>query len=116
MSESPNEPRHQPLELTVHESAEILRSDPKTRLLDVRQPWEREIARLEGSEILDEAVATDLLASGDRDARYIFMCHHGIRSLNAAAHFAQQGFKNVYSMSGGIHAWSLEVDPSIPTY
>jgi rhodanese-related sulfurtransferase len=46
----------------------------------------------------------------------VFVCHHGVRSLDAAAFFAGHGFQNVRSMNGGIDAWSLEVDPELPRY
>ena len=52
----------------------------------------------------------------DRDALIVFQCHHGIRSQNAAEYFRQQGFTNLCNLQGGIDAWSLQVDPSVPRY
>ena len=51
-----------------------------------------------------------------KDTPLVFMCHHGRRSFQAASHFLELGFRNVYNMAGGIDAWSSEVDPSVPTY
>ncbi|MBI1785665.1 hypothetical protein HYR69_11030 [Candidatus Sumerlaeota bacterium] len=103
-------------ELSPDEVRELLKADPSIRLLDVRQDFEMQIARIERAEQLTESLANELLAHGDRNAPYIFMCHHGVRSYSAAAFFAEHGFTNVASMSGGIHAWSTTIDPAIPTY
>ena len=51
-----------------------------------------------------------------KDAPIVFYCHLGQRSLDAASYFAGHGFTNVRSMSGGIEAWALQVDPSVPLY
>ena len=85
-------------------------------LIDVREPWEREIVSLSGSVPLDEALIENLLKGGSRDTRLVFLCHHGVRSLNAAAFFAAQGFSEVYSVEGGIAAWAERIDPSLAQY
>lgn len=103
-------------ELSVAEVFAILRDDPATRVLDVREPWEREIASIPATELLTPELTQRLLDEGEREARYVFYCHHGIRSLQAAAFFASHGFKNAKSMRGGIHAWSTEIDASVPQY
>lgn len=87
----------------------------KVHLYDVRTPGEREIARIEPSVLLDEAARTEILGL-PRDTPLVFYCHHGVRSHAAADHFLQQGFKNVASLTGGIEAWSNEVDRSVPRY
>lgn len=85
-------------------------------MIDVRESWERETACIAGTELLTQELLDELIERGDREARYIFICHHGVRSLSAAAFFAQHGFKSVQSMRGGIHAWSAEIDPTVPMY
>jgi len=85
------------------------------RLYDVRTERERDIASIDGSIFLD-GPAQDDLASLDRNTTLVFQCHHGIRSKSAAEHFLSQGFKNVYNLTGGIEAWSSEVDPKVPRY
>ncbi|MBL8603379.1 MAG: Grx4 family monothiol glutaredoxin [Myxococcales bacterium] len=83
--------------------------------IDVRTPEEREIAHIEGSRLLDPVFEHELLAA-DRALPLVFVCHHGVRSLAAAEHFASLGFQKVYNLQGGIDAWSVTVDPSVPRY
>ena len=84
-------------------------------LVDVRNQWERDLARIEGSRLLDQPYHDRLLAL-DRNTAIVFQCHHGIRSQHAAEYFRRQGFRNLYNLSGGIDAWSALVDPSVPRY
>ena len=84
-------------------------------LVDVRTPDERAIAAIDGSHLLDRAYH-DALLQRDRDTPIVFMCHHGIRSRQAAEYFRDQGFTNLYNLSGGIDAWSALVDPTVPRY
>jgi monothiol glutaredoxin len=111
---NPNEaPRVRPM--SASELKARIDSGEKPRILDVRTPEEREIAQIEGAELLDQDAAKKLLEL-DRDTLLVFHCHHGPRSQRAAEHFVSQGFKNVYNLSGGIDAWSLDVDPDVPRY
>jgi monothiol glutaredoxin len=84
------------------------------QFFDVRTPAERERATL-GARLLDESAMQDIDAL-ERDVPLVFHCHHGGRSQAAAERFAQAGFREVYNLAGGIDAWSLQVDPSIPRY
>jgi monothiol glutaredoxin len=65
--------------------------------------------------LLDDALMQEL-SSADRDATLVFHCHHGMRSQRAAEQFVAQGFRSVYNLTGGIDAWSLDVDPDVPRY
>lgn len=112
----PQSPSSLPPELSVEEVAALVRDRAPIRLIDVRQPWEREIVSLRGSELLDEALVERLLKRADPPARLIFVCHHGVRSLNAAAFFMAQGLTDVWSMAGGMAAWAERIDPSLPQY
>jgi len=103
-------------EIDVRRLAELLGDSSAIPLLDVRETWEREVAHLPQSEMLDEAKAKALIEGGDRKLPLYFICHHGIRSLSAAQFFASHGFEKVYSVAGGIDAWSREIDPEMPTY
>lgn len=105
-----------PPELSVEEVARLLENEFQMTLIDVREPWEREIVSLAASIPLDEALVERLLKGGDRDSRLVFLCHHGVRSLNAAAFFAAQGFNDVYSVAGGIAAWAERIDQSLAQY
>src|SRR5262245_39061106 len=84
-------------------------------LIDVRTEDERAFARIEGSRLLDQACHDDLLAM-DRDTPIVFQCHHGVRSQGAAEYFLRHGFRRLYNLQGGIDAWSVLVDPSVPRY
>ncbi len=84
-------------------------------LLDVRTPGERAMARIEGSRLLDQALHDELMQM-DRHTPLVFQCHHGMRSQAAAEYFQRAGFKRLYNLQGGIEAWSLQVDPSVPRY
>ena len=84
-------------------------------LIDVRTPHERAIATIEGSQLLDQASYDALIKMG-RETALVFSCHHGERSRQAARHFAELGFENVYNVADGIEGWSLNVDPSVRRY
>lgn len=84
-------------------------------LLDVRTREERDIARIEGSQRLDEDVR-GTLEELDRASTIVFVCHHGVRSRAAAEHCVRMGFRDVWNVEGGIDAWSQRVDPSVPRY
>lgn len=87
-------------------------------LLDVRQPNEYAYCRLEPSEHipLHELPGRWEELDVPADALVVVYCHHGVRSLSGAAILMQAGIKNVASMSGGIEAWSLLVDPTVRRY
>jgi rhodanese-related sulfurtransferase len=93
----------------------MLESGAPLELVDVRTEEERAIAMIEGSRLLDQSYH-DALLLRDRDTPLVFQCHHGVRSQHAAEYFREQGFRNLYNLRGGIDAWSLFVDPSVPRY
>ena len=103
------------LEISVAETAELLRKG-EIKLLDVRTPEEYAIAHVEGSVLLDQALAQEIVNTWPQDSALVMMCHHGVRSLDAAAYLRGHGFKNTRSMTGGIDAWSSLVDRSVPRY
>jgi len=84
-------------------------------LMDVRTPEERTIACIDGSRLLDRDGHAYLM-SLDRETTIVFQCHHGIRSQAAAEYCLREGFRNLFNLTGGIEAWSLEVDPDLPRY
>ena len=85
-------------------------------LLDVREPWENSLAKLEGSVLVPLGTLPQSLSRLDRNAEIIAYCHHGMRSADATGFLLQQGFPNVKNLVGGIDAWSIQVDGSIPRY
>ncbi len=85
-------------------------------LLDVREPWEHALAKLEGSVLIPLGTLPQSLGKLDRDAEIIAYCHHGMRSADATGFLLQQGFGNVKNLVGGIDAWSVQVDGSVARY
>ena len=103
---------------------EITPADVKARLdrgeklvfIDVREPWENQLCRIEGAQLVPlGSLAASLQTLPDVD-EVICYCHHGMRSLDAAAWLRFQGIKKAKSLSGGIERWSLEIDPKVPRY
>jgi|SRR6266850_302627 len=103
---------------------EITPADVKARLdrgeslvfVDVREPWEHQVCKIEGARLIPlGSLAASLQSLPDVD-EVICYCHHGIRSLDAAAWLRFQEIEKAKSLAGGIERWSLEVDPNIPRY
>ena len=103
------------IEITPQETAELLRQG-RIKLLDVRSPEEYEIAHVAGSVLVDQALAQEIMQTWSRDTPIVTICHHGMRSLDAAAYLRGHGFLNTKSMRGGIDAWAEQIDPSLPRY
>jgi monothiol glutaredoxin len=101
-------------QMTVQELAEHLKSGAVT-LVDIRGESERAHATIEGALVLDRP-AMEKLEAMPKDSRLAFLCHHGNSSMGAAEYFRKQGFTDVNNVAGGIHAWSMEIDDSVPTY
>lgn len=94
--------------------------DGQVQLLDVREGWELDSARLQlpGTRLKHIAMGElpARLAELDAAQPILALCHHGMRSLQCVAFLQRQGFADVYNVQGGIDAWSREVDPSVPRY
>ncbi len=86
------------------------------QLLDVREPWEVDLARVDGTRNIPMGELPARLAELDREQPIAVLCHSGGRSARVAALLAQQGFVRIANVTGGIDAWSVEVDSSIPRY
>ena len=86
------------------------------KLLDVRTPEEYAIARIAESTLIDQDLAREIIEKWPKDTAIVTLCHHGIRSLDAAAYMKGHGFQNVKSMKGGIDAWSIQVDSNVARY
>ncbi len=95
--------------------AKALMSLHPPRLIDVRTPEEWEMARIPGAVLITEDLAREIIG-WPKKTPIVFYCHRGERSLDAAAYFAGHGFTNVKSMTGGIDAWSIAVEPTVPRY
>ena len=86
-------------------------------LLDVREPWEFETARVDGAKLIPMGeVPSRANQELDPDESIVVLCHHGVRSMNVTVWLRQQGFEKAQSMRGGIDAWSRRVDGKVPMY
>src|SRR2546430_15473022 len=103
---------------------EITPADVKARmdrgeqlvLIDVREPWEHQVCRIEGAKLVPlGSLAASLQTLPDVD-EVICYCHHGMRSLDAAAWLRFQGIEKAKSLAGGIQSRSRQGDPKGPRY
>lgn len=85
-------------------------------LLDVRQPWEFDICKIEGSELVPMSTIPEKLKTLDLDRETVVICHHGIRSRQVGRYMEQNGFSNVINLSGGVAQWAQTVDDKMATY
>lgn len=104
------------LEITPEALGALLRAADAVQLIDVRDPWEAEIAALPAAVAIPMSVLAERLAELDPTGRTILICHHGVRSAHAAVWLRQQGFTGAVSVRGGIDAYAREVDTSLATY
>lgn len=102
--------------ITPRELKDKLKSGEKVFLLDVREPWEYALAKLEGSQLIPLGTLPQSLGKLDRNAEIVAYCHHGMRSADAVGFLLQQGIAQVKNLVGGIDAWSVQVDPTVPRY
>lgn len=85
-------------------------------LLDVREPWEYSVCRIEGSRLIPLSQLPARLGELDPGRATVVICHHGVRSLRAAAYLEHCGFGDVVNLSGGIDAWARTVDRNMAVY
>jgi rhodanese-related sulfurtransferase len=105
------------LEITPEELKQQLDSRESLTLLDVREAWELQTARIAGAKHIPMGeVPSRAHQELDPDAHIVVICHHGVRSLNVANWLRQQGFERAQSVRGGIDRWSRTIDPSVPVY
>lgn len=96
-------------------NARMKRAEQVT-LIDVREPFEYQIARLDGARLLPLSQFQEWVGTLNPEEEIIVICHHGIRSAHVCSVLAQQGFKKMVNLAGGIDRWSAEVDSSVPAY
>lgn len=97
--------------------AEKLKNGEKLNLIDVREPIEYEIARIEAATLLPLSCFRQWIDTlNAEDETIVVMCHHGVRSAQVCHYLTQNGFEKVFNLEGGIDAWSAEVDGEVPRY
>lgn len=102
--------------ITPKELKERLEKGDQLVLLDVREPWEHSLAKIEGSTLIPLGTLPQSMDKLEKGAEIIAYCHHGMRSADATQFLLQQGFPVVRNLVGGIDAWSVQVDPAVPRY
>ena len=103
-------------EITVRELADKLKSSTPPLVIDVREPFEYEIAHIAGAQLKPLGEIMAWASEFDKEAEIVLQCHTGSRSMYAAQFLQRLGFKHVTNLKGGIEAWSVQVDPSVPRY
>jgi adenylyltransferase/sulfurtransferase len=101
--------------ITPTELKERLERGERPELLDVREPWEFELARIEGSRLIPLSDLPDRFTELDPSAETVVICHHGSRSAYATRALDQAGFRKVLNLEGGLDAYA-NVDGSVPRY
>lgn len=102
--------------ITPKELKQLLAKNTGLIVIDVREGWEYETCFIEGSKNISLSQIAASLDSLDKEKETVVLCHHGMRSQQAAQFLEQQGFEHIYNLEGGIHAWATDVDPSMPKY
>jgi rhodanese-related sulfurtransferase len=106
-----------PLEIRATEVKRRLDAGEVFNLIDVREPDEYLVSRIEGATLIPmRQISQQFERLEETTAPLIVFCHHGVRSLNVVQWMREQGISDCQSMAGGIDAWSREVDPKVPRY
>ena len=101
--------------VTPRELKEKLDRGEEPILLDVREPWEFSLSRIEGARLVPMAEIFDRLPALDAQAETVVICHHGTRSAYVTRILDRTGFENAYNLEGGLDAYS-SMDASVPRY
>jgi rhodanese-related sulfurtransferase len=104
------------MEIEPQALAEMMNGhERKPFLIDCREPWEFEIARIEGATLIPLQQVPQSLERIPKDVPVVVYCHHGMRSLNVTGWLRQRGIE-AQSLRGGIDCWSVEIDSAVPRY
>ncbi len=103
-------------EMTVKELMEQIKAGTAPTIIDVREAEEYEYARIPGAVLKPLSEFRDWAPQLDHSQAYVLYCHTGARSWQAAFLLERMGCTQVYNLSGGIDAWSLHIDPTMPRY
>ena len=102
--------------VSVRELKQKMDAGEAFTLIDVREPYEYEIARIAGARLIPLGELEARVSELPRTGTLVLQCHSGGRSERAARLLQGAGFDNVYNLTGGIEAWSVEIDPAVPRY
>jgi len=104
------------LEISAAELKKRLDAGEKLLLIDVREPWEYDLCRIEGAKLIPMNTIPANVQLLDVEEPVVCYCHHGMRSLDVAVWLQRQGIESARSLAGGIDKWSAEVDPKVARY
>ena len=104
-------------EIAPEELKSLFESNSDVVVLDCREPWEFETARIENSQHIPmNDIPARFNQELDPEKHIVVICHHGVRSMNVTAWLRKQGFEKVQSLRGGIDRWARQIDPKVPVY
>lgn len=103
-------------DMSPRELAERLRGAQPPTVVDVREPWEYQLAHIAGSRLVPLNTLPAALSTFDPAADYVLLCHHGVRSDAGLELLRARGLTRVAHLAGGIDAWSTDVDPTVRRY
>ena len=113
---APSESAVEITDISPRELAERMSRGEDIQLIDVREKWEWEIARIAGATLIPLGSIVDAAPSLDRNRSTVLYCKVGMRSLHAAEELADLGFTKLANLSGGILRWSEDIDPTVVRY
>jgi molybdopterin/thiamine biosynthesis adenylyltransferase/rhodanese-related sulfurtransferase len=102
--------------MSAHELKRKMDAREQFELIDVREAFEYEIARIDGAKLIPLGEIAERADELPRERPIVVHCHSGQRSAQAVRLLQHRGFANVYNLEGGIDAWSDQVDPNVPKY
>ena len=103
-------------EMTPKALKQVLESDEKRILLDVREPYEWDICRIDGARLMPLSSFKANQTGIDLDTPIVLYCYKGVRSMSALKELKKEGFSNLRNLEGGIDRWALEVETDMPRY
>jgi len=104
------------VQISSEELQRRLAAGEAIQLLDVREVWEHEVARLEGATLIPLGELTERAGELDPEKPVVVYCHHGMRSYQAVVWLREQGFSLAQNLAGGIDRWSQVIDPMVVRY
>jgi len=105
-----------PLEVSVQEAHRLAKNSPAVKIIDVREPFERDICSIPGAEPIPMRQIPENVATLPHDQHLLILCHHGGRSMRVTQFLRANGFENVTNIAGGIDAWANEIEPGMAKY
>ena len=104
------------LQITSQEFVALRQARPDLKVLDARTREEHEAVKIEGAQLLTQPLIQEIFDKWDKTQPFVIYDHQGTRSLDAVSYFIGHGFSEAKCLAGGIDAYSMEVDPSLPRY